>query len=97
MHGAPPTQPILNVTTPQPDDIIIDVRHPEDAEQRPLLALTNRIIALPFFNLSKNANQLDKQQSYLVYCGKGIMNRLLAEALCKQGFMNIGVFTLATS
>ena len=84
---------IENVTTPKPDDIIIDVRHPEDAERNPLNTSSNMIIPLPFFNLSKSTDQLDKQQSYLLYCDKGVMSRLHADALSKQGFIKVGVFT----
>ena len=85
-------QPIENVTTPKPDDIIIDVRHPDDAEQRPLCS-GNQVILLPFFNLVKCADQLDRQHSYLLYCDKGIMSRLHADTLSKQGFTRIGVYT----
>jgi|GEM_PF-245791 tRNA uracil 4-sulfurtransferase len=93
VDGMPLMQPIENVTSPKPDDIIIDVRHPDDAEQRPLTMTTNQIIPLPFFNLGKYAGQLDRQQSYLLYCDKGIMSRLHADALSKQGFTRVGVFT----
>ena len=86
-------QPIENVTIPKPDDIIIDVRHPDDAELRPLTITTNQIISLPFFNLGKCTDQLDRQQPYLLYCDKGIMSRLHADALSKQGFTRVGVFT----
>tara|TARA_B110000879_G_scaffold96074_1_gene131159 strand:- start:5351 stop:5635 length:285 start_codon:yes stop_codon:yes gene_type:complete len=86
-------QTIHNVTSPKSEDIIIDVRHPDDAERRPLIITTNQVIPLPFFNLGKCADQLDKQQSYLLYCDKGIMSRLHADALSKQGFISIGVFT----
>ena len=84
---------IENVTNPKPDDIIIDVRHPDDAERRPLSIRGNQIIPLPFFNLRKSTDQLDKQQSYLLYCDKGIMSRLHADTLSKQGFIKVGVFT----
>ena len=84
---------IENVTNPKPDDIIIDVRHPDDAEQKPLTDISNQIIPLPFFNLNKSTDQLDKQQSYLLFCDKGIMSRLHADALIKQGFIKVGVFT----
>jgi len=84
---------IENVTNPKPDDIIIDVRHPDDAEQSPLSITGNLIVPLPFSNLSKSTDQLDKQQSYLLYCDKGIMSRLHADALSKQGFIKVGVFT----
>lgn len=88
-------QPIENVTTPKPGDIIIDVRHPDDAEQKPLGITGNQVIPLPFFNLGKSVDQLDRQQTYLLYCDKGIMSRLHADALSKQGFTKIGVFTPA--
>ena len=87
---------IENVTTPRPGDIIIDVRHPEDAEQRPLVTPDNQVLEMPFFNLGKSSGQLDKNRSYLLYCDKGIMSRLHADALCKQGFKKIGVFTPGT-
>ena len=86
-------QAIENVINPKPGDIIIDVRHPEDAEQRPLAITTHQIISLPFFNLGKCVDQLDRQQSYLLYCDKGIMSRLHADSLSKQGFTKVGIFT----
>jgi len=36
---------------------------------------------------------LDKQQSYLLYCEKGIMSRLHADAMQKNGFEKIAVFS----
>tara|TARA_B110000967_G_C18759408_1_gene497016 strand:+ start:538 stop:921 length:384 start_codon:yes stop_codon:yes gene_type:complete len=95
-NGMPLMQTIENVTTPKPDDIIIDVRHPDEAEQRPLVCPNNQIITVPFFNLGKYAEELNKQQSYLLYCDKGIMSRLHADTLSKQGFQKIGVLTPAT-
>ena len=88
-------QTIENIITPKPDDIIIDVRHPDEAEQRPLVCPNNQIIPLPFFNLGKCSGELDKQQSYLLFCDKGIMSRLHADTLSKQGFHKVGVFTPA--
>jgi tRNA uracil 4-sulfurtransferase len=87
---------IENVTTPKPNDIIIDIRHPDDVEQRPLNSSTNKVIHLPFFNLNKCVDQLNRQASYLLYCDKGIMSRLHADALSKLGFSQVGVFTPST-
>lgn len=92
-NGKPLMQPIKNVTTPKPEDIIIDVRHPDDAEKSPLIWTNNQIISVPFFNISQCFKDLDKQQSYLLFCDKGIMSRLHADTLSKQGFEKIGVFT----
>ena len=92
-NGKPLMQPIKNVTTPKPEDIIIDVRHPDDAEKSPLIWTNNQIISVPFFNISQCFKDLDKQQSYLLFCDKGIMSRLHADTLSKQGFEKVGVFT----
>lgn len=86
-------QTIKNVITPTPEDIIIDVRHPDDAEQSPLIWPGNPIILVPFFSLNKFSDKLDKRQSYLLYCDKGIMSRLHADALSQQGFLRLGIFT----
>ena len=82
------------VSQPQAQDIILDVRHPDETERRPLIWSANQIICLPFFQIAKQLGELDKQQSYLLYCEKGIMSRLHADAMQKSGFEKIGVFIL---
>jgi len=83
---------IDNVSLPNTDDIIIDVRHPDEAEQHPLTCTANKILSLPFFNITQRLGELDKQQSYLLYCEKGIMSRIHADTMVKNGFKKIGVF-----
>ena len=63
---------IDNVSLPNTDDIIIDVRHPDEAEQRPLTCTANKILSLPFFNITQRLGELDKQQSYLLYSRRGL-------------------------
>ena len=82
------------VSQPQAQDIIFDVRHPDEIELRPLVWPANQIICLPFFQIAKQLGELDKQQSYLLYCEKGIMSRLHADAMQKSGFEKIGIFIL---
>jgi len=82
------------VSQPQAQDIILDVRHPDEIELRPLVWSANQIICLPFFQIAKQLGELDKQQSYLLYCEKGIMSRLHADAMEKNGFEKIGIFIL---
>ena len=82
------------VSQPQAKDIILDVRHPDEIELRPLVWPANQIICLPFFQIAKQLGELDKQQSYLLYCEKGIMSRLHADAMQKSGFEKIGIFIL---
>jgi len=84
---------IETISRPQAQDIILDVRHPDETERRPLIWPTNKIIRMPFFQIKKQLDELDRHQSYLLYCEKGIMSRLHADALRKNGFEKIAVFT----
>jgi thiamine biosynthesis protein ThiI len=83
---------IETISQPQAQDIILDIRHPDETEQRPLVWPGNKILCLPFFQIVKQLDELDRQQSYLLYCEKGIMSRLHADAMQKSGFGKIGVF-----
>jgi thiamine biosynthesis protein ThiI len=83
---------IETISQPQAQDVILDVRHPDETELRPLIWPTNKIICLPFFQIKKHLDELDRQQSYLLYCEKGIMSRLHADAMRKSGFKKIGIF-----
>lgn len=78
------------------DDIIIDIRHPAEAEARPLkLNETTKaveIMAIPFYQLRTAFDQLDRQQRFLLYCEKGMMSRLHAAHLRDEGFANIAVY-----
>lgn len=79
-------------SAPQPDQVVIDIRHPDEVDARPLNAGTVRIINIPFFELSRNYEALDQKKSYLLYCGKGVMSRLHAEILHDLGHSNVGVY-----
>ena len=83
---------IETISQPQAQDIILDIRHPDETEQCPLVWPGIKIICLPFFQIVKQLDELDRQQSYLLYCEKGIMSRLHADAMQKSGFGKIGVF-----
>jgi len=83
---------IETISQPQAQDIILDIRHPDETEQRPLVWTGNKIICLPFFQIVKHFDELDRQQSYLLYCEKGIMSRLHADSMQKNGFAKIAVF-----
>jgi len=80
------------VTTPQVDDIILDIRHPMEQEKAPLELTNNKVFRLPFFEISKKFPTLDNSKKYLLYCDKGIMSQLQTQELMEQGFENIGVY-----
>lgn len=78
--------------TPQPDVPILDIRHPEQRERRPLRAGGARIEAVPFFRLEQFFADLSRDAPYLLYCDQGLMSRLHAELLVEQGFRRVAVY-----
>ena len=81
------------MSVPGAGDIIIDIRHPAEADAKPLAGGDNKIIVLPFFNLEQQLGQLDKKTCYLLYCEKGIMSRLQALLMREKGFNLVGIFS----
>jgi thiamine biosynthesis protein ThiI len=77
-------------------DILIDVRHPADAEQKPLHLPSSQIISIPFFKLEQQLDNLDKTCSYLLYCDKGIMSRIQAQLMRDKGFEQVAVYNQIT-
>ena len=73
-------------------DIIIDIRHPADIDANPLIAGDNEVIVVAFFNLEQSLSQLRPEQSYLLYCDKGLMSRIQAQLIREKGFTKVGIF-----
>ena len=71
---------------PNPEDIVIDIRHPHEAALSPLTLTANQIIAIPFFKL-QSSDSLSKDKQYLLYCDKGVMSQLQAEELKSKGYL----------
>lgn len=84
------------VHTVAPADIIIDIRHPAEAEVHPLqlpeAEKAAEVMAIPFYQLRSTFDELDRKQRFLLYCEKGMMSRLHAAHLMDEGFANIAVF-----
>jgi thiamine biosynthesis protein ThiI len=80
------------LAAPIPDAVIVDVRHPFEAQRVPLRAGNVRIENIPFYELQGRSAQLDPQRTYLLYCDKGVMSKLHAAHLVEQGFTNIKVY-----
>ncbi len=74
-------------------EILIDVRHPADADAQPLSLHSNQLLCIPFFSLEQQIEDLDRQKTYLLYCDKGIMSRLQAQLMRDRGFEQVAVFT----
>ncbi|MGB3611888.1 MAG: tRNA uracil 4-sulfurtransferase ThiI, partial [Cellvibrio sp.] len=72
--------------------VIIDIRHPDEEEARPLKLLDAVVEKIPFYSLNKQFPQLDASKQYLLYCQKGVMSQLHAANLKDAGHTNVGVY-----
>ncbi|MBL4819584.1 MAG: tRNA 4-thiouridine(8) synthase ThiI [Gammaproteobacteria bacterium] len=81
-------------------DTVIDIRHPDEQERRPLLLPDQKDVEkldIPFFQLQSYFADRDKEGSYLLYCDKGMMSALHAAHLYDQGYRGIAVYDPAHS
>lgn len=74
------------------DGVIIDVRHPGEAEAEPLELAGREVLHIPFYSLNRRFGELDPGRHYLLYCDKGVMSKLHALHLQDAGFTNVGVY-----
>ncbi|MFV1873904.1 MAG: tRNA uracil 4-sulfurtransferase ThiI [Oleiphilus sp.] len=81
------------VSVPHVNDVIIDIRHPEDRQKAPLMLTNNAIELIPFYELLSKKDGLDPDKNYLLYCDKGSMSQLHASHLKTMGHTHIGVYT----
>ena len=72
--------------------VIIDIRHPDAAEDEPLALPGVEVMALPFYALNSSFKALDEARQYLLYCDKGVMSRLHAHHLLSEGHANVRVY-----
>ena len=79
-------------SAPQPGMVILDIRHPDEAERKPLNGGAAEIRLSPFYALQNSFKGLDQNRQYLLYCEKGVMSRLHAELLIEQGHNNLAVY-----
>ncbi|ROQ18608.1 [ThiS-adenylate] sulfurtransferase [Marinimicrobium koreense] len=73
-------------------DVVIDIRHPDEAGLKPLALTGDQLLEIPFFRLNGQFGKLDPQRRYLLYCEKGVMSQLHAAHLMDAGHRNIGVY-----
>mgnify|MGYP000147399860 FL=1 len=73
-------------------DVVIDIRHPDEAGLKPLGLSGDQLLEIPFFRLNGHFGKLDPERRYLLYCEKGVMSQLHAAHLMDAGHRNIGVY-----
>lgn len=80
------------IISPASQQVILDIRAPEEVELKPLNAAPSDVQTLPFFRLENQFPTLDPKTTYLLYCERGVMSRLQALFLQERGFTNVGVY-----
>ena len=82
----------LNQKLNEETAVIIDVRHPHEAELAPFEAAGHEVLHLPFYSLNRKFGDLDQSRQYLLYCDKGVMSKMHALHLADAGFANVGIY-----
>lgn len=80
------------LAAPLADSVIVDVRHPDEVDRKPISMVSVDVAAIPFYELHNRFKELDQSKIYLLYCDKGVMSRLHASHLVEQGFTNVKVY-----
>lgn len=72
--------------------VLIDIRHPDQAQDHPIEIEGIEIKQIPFYAINQQFNKLDENRQYLLYCDKGVMSRLHAHHLLSEGHVNVRVY-----
>lgn len=81
------------VTTPAISDVIVDIRHPAEAEENPLTLPNNAVLRIPFYDLETKKSEFAPGVRHLLYCQKGTMSRIHAHHLSLESPERYGVFS----
>jgi thiamine biosynthesis protein ThiI len=84
--------PIEEVREALPGQIVLDIRHPDAAEDQPLDLPGIEVQTLPFYAINNRFKELDANRQYLLYCDRGVMSRLHAHHLLSEGHANVRVY-----
>ncbi|KGK01035.1 tRNA uracil 4-sulfurtransferase ThiI [Thalassotalea sp. ND16A] len=74
------------------DNVIIDIRSPEEEDANPLEFDDIDVKHIPFYKLATHFGDLPKDKTYLLYCDRGVMSKLQALYLHDNGFNNVKVY-----
>lgn len=80
------------ISTPALDDVIIDIRHPNEAADAPLTFTNNTVLTIPFYEVDSRVAEFDSSTRYLMYCQKGTMSKIHAHHLNEQGKGRFAVY-----
>ena len=80
------------VTEIAADEVILDIRSAEEADDSPLQVDGLTVAHMPFFKLGNQFADLDQSKTYLLYCDRGVMSKLQALYLIEKGYSNVKVY-----
>ncbi|KKD62334.1 tRNA s(4)U8 sulfurtransferase [Grimontia sp. AD028] len=72
--------------------VVLDIRSPEEEDEKPLEIDGAEVVHIPFFRLATKFGDLDQSKTYLLYCDRGVMSRLQALYLQENGYANVKVY-----
>ena len=72
--------------------VVLDIRSPEEEEDKPLELDGVAVKHIPFYKLATQFGDLDMSKDYLLYCDHGVMSKLQALYLIDNGFKNVKVY-----
>jgi thiamine biosynthesis protein ThiI len=74
------------------NQVIVDIRAPQEEERKPLNLPGCEILKVPFYRLEEAVERFEPGREYLLYCEKGVMSQMHAQHLTEKGFSNIRVY-----
>ncbi|TLU61642.1 tRNA 4-thiouridine(8) synthase ThiI [Thalassotalea litorea] len=74
------------------DNVVIDIRSPEEEDANPLDLDDIDVKHIPFYKLATQFGDLPSDKTYLLYCDRGVMSKLQALLLHDNGFDNVKVY-----
>ena len=74
------------------NDVVLDVRTPDDVEKAPLTVEGHEVITMPFYKTASDFHTLDQIKTYALYCDQGVMSLMQAKQLKEKGYHNVKVY-----
>ena len=74
------------------NEVVLDVRAPDDVEKAPLTVESHEVITMPFYKTASDFHTLDQIKTYALYCDQGVMSLMQAKQLKEKGYHNVKVY-----
>lgn len=91
-QAAEQVQEVETTTVFTEQDVILDIRSPDEHEENPFHLDGVTLQHIPFYKLATQFGDLDQTKTYLLYCERGVMSKLQALYLKEKGFSNVKVY-----